>query len=333
MATDAELVRLIETEILGEMRYSGAEVAARAGIVFETAERLWVEVGFPPIDRDEPAFSEADIEALLSLKTLQEVRDVSTESVLGMARVLGQALSRVAASQIEVTLERFLISDGVRVPEVGTPEGKELRIGIELSMAVSEGFITYVWRRHLAAALRRQLDPRKTEVVGFVDLVGYTRLTTQLDEEELPALLTRFQHIATSNVATYGGQVVKLIGDAVMFNAPDAPSAARAALGIRHALREEETVPRVRIGLAVGPVVRVEGDVYGDTVNRASRLAELARPDAILVDDAMGAELFDEGEFTVRQLRPRRLRGIGLVRSWSLREPRRRGGEDEMEAE
>ena len=119
MATDAELVRLIETrDILGrDVAIQGPRWRHGAGIVFRRQPEAPLGRGrLSPIDRDEPAFSEADIEALLSLKTLQEVRDVSTESVLGMARVLGQALSRVAASQIEVTLERFLISDGVRVP-------------------------------------------------------------------------------------------------------------------------------------------------------------------------------------------------------------------------
>jgi adenylate cyclase len=291
------------------------EVAEKSGIPIEEAEQLWVELGFPPADRHDRRFTEADAEVLATLRLLRQSRLVPFDEIAGMTRV--QALSRVAGAQVQLTTTNAELPSSSAAPDGA--EAEAFRAAVTLSVAVNERFIGYAWRRHLVAALRRAFDPRTDEIVGFADLVGYTKLTSRLEESELPALLANFQQKASVPITTEGGQVVKLIGDAVMFVAPNPLSAARAALAVRDALEEDDDAPAVRVGLAMGPLVRFEGDVYGDTVNRASRLAEMARPDTILADDALGTALIDESEITVRPLRPRRLRGIGLVRSWSVR--------------
>jgi adenylate cyclase len=60
------------------------------------------------------------------------------------------------------------------------------------------------------------------------------------------------------------------------------------------------------------------GDVYGSTVNRASRLTDLSRPGSTLLDEAGAAELSGDDRFTLRALRARPIRGLGLVRSFSV---------------
>lgn len=315
-AGNAALLARLEEQILGPADFTGLEIAERSGVPIEEAEQLWVELGFPPADRHGRHFTEADAEVLANLRQLRDSSVVSFDEVLGMTRVLGQALSRVAAAQVQLTTAAAGAPDpGAEVAE----EADRFGAAVELGVTMNERFIGYAWRRHLVAALRRFLDPRQDEIVGFADLVGYTKLSSRLEESELPALLTAFQQKATLPIATHGGQVLKSIGDAVMFVVPGPVAAARAALAIRDALEEDEDAPAVRVGLAMGPVVHFEGDVYGDTVNRASRLAELARPDTILADDTLGTALIDVPEVTVRPLRPRRLKGIGLVRSWSVR--------------
>ena len=67
-----------------------------------------------------------------------------------------------------------------------------------------------------------------------------------------------------------------------------------------------------------GPVLRRMGDVFGATVNLASRLTALARPGTTLVDAATAREVADVPEFSLRQMAPRRVRGVGIVRSFSL---------------
>jgi adenylate cyclase len=78
----------------------------------------------------------------------------------------------------------------------------------------------------------------------------------------------------------------------------------------------------VRIGMASGPTLSWEGDLYGPTVNLASRLVNFARPGTVLVSDEFGARLADDPRFELRHLRPVRLQGVGRVRPWVLRRAR-----------
>jgi adenylate cyclase len=76
-------------------------------------------------------------------------------------------------------------------------------------------------------------------------------------------------------------------------------------------------LPDARVGLAKGPVLSWEGDLFGPTVNLASRLVSVARPSTVLISEELGKEL--EGTFTLRHLRPLRLKGIGRVQARVLR--------------
>lgn len=317
-AAQEETRRHVERLVLGPPLYTGEEVAQRAGMTIEDAERLWAELGFAPVPRDVTHFTEADAEVLRHVTEFRQWDVVAFEDIVSMTRVLGQTLSRAAGAQARLTLARaeILQAEGADVPP---DQAGVLDVAVELGLQVSEQFLSYVWRRHLVDALARLLDPRPTEVVGFADLVGYSRLSSKLDPGELPALISRFQHVCNAAVTASGGQVVKLIGDAAMFVAAEPLSAALAALAIRDGLAEEPDAPAVRIGLAIGPLVHLEGDVYGDTVNRASRLAELARPDTVLADDELATVLAGHAEVRLHALRPHRLKGIGVVRAWSVR--------------
>ena len=74
----------------------------------------------------------------------------------------------------------------------------------------------------------------------------------------------------------------------------------------------------VRVAMATGSVVGRLGDVFGTTVNRASRLTAPARPGAVLVDVATVHSLAQVGDIEVQQLRGRTVRGIGHVVPWVL---------------
>src|SRR5262245_24774616 len=140
-----------------------------------------------------------------------------------------------------------------------------------------------------AAGERRQVT------VLFADITGYTRLSSEIDPEELHALLGRYFDSVDGIIRDFGGTVDKHIGDAVMgvFGAPvshgnDPERAVRAALGIHDAMQRLSTeVGRnlsVHIGVASGEVVAAatgsdvhrEYTVLGDAVNLASRLDGLA---------------------------------------------------------
>jgi class 3 adenylate cyclase/tetratricopeptide (TPR) repeat protein len=142
---------------------------------------------------------------------------------------------------------------------------------------------------------------RRQVSVLFADIVGYSALSSELDAEEVRVLLDAFFSMADQAVIGHGGNVDKHIGDCVMgvFGAPvahgnDEERAVRAAIAIRDGAGKLAgkvgRQVRVHVGVASGEVVAAPGvdthreyTVTGETVNLASRLADRATADEILV--------------------------------------------------
>ncbi len=132
--------------------------------------------------------------------------------------------------------------------------------------------------------------------VGFADLVGFTRLTRRMEEEELGELVEAFETAAADLVAAHGGRLIKTLGDEVLYAADDAGIAAEIALRLIETMANDETMPELRVGIAFGTVTTRMGDVFGTTVNLASRLTSIAPRDAVLVDGAFAEELIRTGD-------------------------------------
>nr|BFE79142.1 hypothetical protein GCM10020093_017430 [Planobispora longispora] len=147
--------------------------------------------------------------------------------------------------------------------------------------------------------------------VGFADLVGFTRLSRQISEKELAALVERFESRSADVVTSSQGRVVKTLGDSVLFVADTAAVAADIALRLVEVHSRSKNTPALRVGLAIGQVIGRMGDVFGTTVNLASRLTALAAADAVLVDPAMAEELAGDGAFALRPMDRLVVRGLG----------------------
>jgi adenylate cyclase len=190
-----------------------------------------------------------------------------------------------------------------------------------------EPLLVYAWRRHLSAAISRMItdaepiedQPGVVRSVGFADLVSFTRLVRRLSERDLARMVQRFEALASEVVTVNGGRVIKTVGDEVLFVSIGATSAAAIALDLVEAMARDDVLPDVRVGMASGRVISRLGDVFGTTVNRASRLTAVARPHTVLVDDGLAASLASESGFEMSALRRRTLRGIGPVTPWVLR--------------
>ncbi len=147
---------------------------------------------------------------------------------------------------------------------------------------------------------------RRPVTVLFCDLVGYTRLSSELDPEDVHTLLERFFTLVDAIVDRFGGTIDKHIGDAAMalFGAPvahgnDAERAVRAALEIHSSLPELDSGSAsplaAHIGVATGEVVassvgseRHRGyTVTGEAANLAARLLARASGGETLVSDAV----------------------------------------------
>jgi class 3 adenylate cyclase len=80
----------------------------------------------------------------------------------------------------------------------------------------------------------------------------------------------------------FGGTVVKTVGGQFIANFADADSAIQAASAMQASFSTRADGLALRVGLTVGPVIRENQDIFGDTVNLAARLAEMANPRQIL---------------------------------------------------
>src|SRR5580765_3765165 len=150
--------------------------------------------------------------------------------------------------------------------------------------------LEYTWKRHLQVAARRRMvreagaaEGDHAQAVGFADLVGFTALSQQLDDHELAVIVDRFEATAYDIVGSLGGRVIKMIGDEVMFAVDDVAPAVEIALSLAEAYHDDESLSDVRVGLAYGPVLEREGDLFGPTVNLASRIVSIAYAGSVVV--------------------------------------------------
>src|ERR1041385_746391 len=148
-------------------------------------------------------------------------------------------------------------------------------------------------------------EERRIVSVVFVDLVGFTSRSEQLDPEDVRAILSPYHGTVRDELESFGGVVEKFVGDAVMavFGAPpahgdDPGRAVRAALAVREAVaalneKQPELELRIRGAVNTGEAVVTlsarpalgEAMVAGDVGNTASRLEQHAPVGEIVVGD------------------------------------------------
>ncbi|RAY11142.1 adenylate/guanylate cyclase domain-containing protein [Actinomadura craniellae] len=308
----------LETALLRhDRRYTSREVARLAGVPVYRARRFWRALGFANVDDDAVEFTDADVGALSALLRLVD-EGFEEGQALQLARSLGRSAARLAEAQAELVME---LMERVGVP----PGGRAHHLAARLPELLPEleGLLVYTWRRQLAVSTGRleQVEPGTTAArwaVGFADLVGFTRLSRRLGERELGLLVERFEGRSADVVTAGRGRVIKTLGDSVMFVADSAHEAAEIALGLVEAHDRDPAMPPLRVGAAFGPVLARLGDVFGNTVNLASRLTALVDPGGVLVDAGMGAGLTGRREFVLRAMGPLAVRGFDEVPAFTV---------------
>jgi class 3 adenylate cyclase len=143
-------------------------------------------------------------------------------------------------------------------------------------------------------------DTSEILTVLFADICDSTRLYHDLGDSVAHNLAAQCLKVVTDRTAENGGTVVKTIGDGAMVTFPTVFLGYRTAIQIQDALRDGQL--RLKIGLHVGPVIRADADVYGDTVNVAARVLARSGPGEILLSGACAERLRPEERATVRLL-------------------------------
>jgi class 3 adenylate cyclase len=244
------------------------------------------------------------------------------DAVLAFTRVLGASAINIAEAAVALFWAEFgpgSVKEGpdelarARISEAATRAF--LRVPDVMDQALLDQF-ERAQRR--AQTVRGWSDPSAdggpggpTEVValGFVDLVGSTEWAQRLDYRAQSLALTRFESAAWSSAVLTGGRVVKTIGDAVFFSAPDADAACRIGTEVCRAAGDDDVLPPARGAVGVGPVTPREGDYYGPLVNLLSRLVKVGDPGELVVTEAV-AKVLPPNRWSLQELEPAALRGL-----------------------
>jgi len=302
--------------------YSLDAAAERAGMAPDHMGRLWRALGFTELGEDSSGYSEDDIAAFGEVARLVTDGVIDLDLALNMARPMGHLLSRLGAAQVSA------LSGLVRPHRTGqsSPPLTAAQGGADVLIPLLERLVVYAWRHHLIAAGSAALPTGRLDgavsapqAVGFIDIASYTALSRRIDWVELASLLERFEGCAFDHVAAQGGRVVKTLGDEVLFLAREPAAAAEIALSIMETCRSQPDLPYMHAGLAYGPLLERAGDIFGPTVNIASRVTGLAGPGAVLMDGACRDVLEHDRRFRL-QRRPRRsVRGYSHLATFRLR--------------
>lgn len=131
-----------------------------------------------------------------------------------------------------------------------------------------------------AAEAKGSMEVSRQTVVLFADVAGSTKLYESAGDAVAMDAIERCLRLMRHATEVAGGRVVKTIGDEIMALFPTPDAATGAAAEMQHAIDQLLPVASTKLGLRVGfhfgPVMQRDGDVFGDTVNVASRLVEQA---------------------------------------------------------
>jgi class 3 adenylate cyclase len=299
-----EMVLGLATDSLGAMpgdrrlvpgeRLSIAEAGSIANLSEADLVSLATAFGFVEIvgaPTGEIGVTKAEAESLGLFGSISEM--FSREEALGFIRVIGSSIARLADASVSLFLsdvEAGMLQN--QVSELVMAETVHEAIGLLDGFAAE---LDPILRRQVLQAVERSrrsmiANDERFEfryAVGFVDLVGFTEISGNMEPRQLADFIRDFEGRAHDVVTAVGARIVKLIGDEVMFVSTDPDAACRAASALMDGIgtEHEHVVPRG--GLAYGDVLVRGGDYYGSIVNLASRLVDEAVPQELLVTEEL----------------------------------------------
>ncbi len=160
-------------------------------------------------------------------------------------------------------------------------------------------------------------EQRKLAAIMFTDMVGYSALS-QRDDKLALELLEEHRQLLREIFPRFNGTEIKTIGDAFLIEFSSALEAAQCAIEIQRTLAKRNhdvTAERrieLKIGIHIGDVVHRGGDVYGDGVNIASRIEQLAGAGGICVSMDVERQIRNALETRFEKLAPTELKNISV---------------------
>lgn len=274
-----------------------SQAAEELDLPFAVIERVFLAFGLPrPLPNDQAREDDAAI--LHGVKAL--LHAIDEPDLLGMARISGDALRKLAEHQLHLFHTRV----EERFRKAGVPEALVLDVALkEVGVRTSplgELLAAWLYRRHsetftvehrvlhgeddLERAGIHRRETADPPAIVFLDISGYTRLTEELGDEASAAMPMRLASLVQEAASRYRGRTLKWIGDGVELYFRRPADAVRCSLELRDRIPEAD-IPGAHVGVNAGPVVYENGDFYGRTVNIAARIAAYAENGQVLVSE------------------------------------------------
>ena len=156
---------------------------------------------------------------------------------------------------------------------------------------------------------------RRLAAIMFTDMVGYTA-RAQENEALAMELLEEHQNLLRPVFSHFCGREVKTIGDAFLVEYPSALQAAQCGVEIQRVLKERNALVEaakrieIRIGIHLGDVVSKGTDVFGDSVNVASRIEPLAGPGGVCLSEDVARLIRNKIDLPLENLGPKKLKDV-----------------------
>jgi class 3 adenylate cyclase len=284
-----------------------AELAESLGDDAGQLHAVYAALGLPePEPDDHPRRDEAEL--IRTYMRVWSTIDPTGTAHVRVARLFGDGARRIAEGTLDVWDEMAQPDASTQgAPTVGSrarpsdPSDPAQNVAVEMG-AVARGLVSLIHERHVEATLTARIIAAMENVLGesgrlperaqrppaiaFIDLAGFTSLTLERGDEAAAGLATRLFDLADAAVTPVGGRVVKQLGDGVLLRFPDTETAIRTVGSIATAT-ESAGLPPAHAGIAAGPVIVRDGDVFGRTVNLASRIAAEAGAGEVVVEEGV----------------------------------------------
>jgi adenylate cyclase len=301
-----------------------AEFQASAGPRAELLPAVYEVLGLPKPDPSAPIHldEEAIFERFLDAWAMSPDED----SVIRAARLMGQGTRAAMLGWMDLqdeqlaepARERLLRGELEEFPDdVRLAFIKATRLAPEMFTWLSARYLEHRsvsgivdgFERFLASrGLAPIPEPPSPPAIVFVDLTGFTRLTRERGDESAVAAATSLQRNADATATHHGGRLVKLLGDGAMLRFTGATVGVEAALDLVDRMGDEGA-PSPHAGVHTGPVIERDLDLFGATVNLASRIADVAGPGEVLASAAV-VEATRDGTFEFERIRDAELKGL-----------------------